>query len=174
MKIRRPAAGCKGGIIGVTCIGVAGSFSEGGQPFCPAKIQNFPAKKFSCQGGPSSPILSCQAAAQSYSAKLFCQWAKIADKWLKNMQNWKKIWKIWKKPTKNGRTLTKIREIVAECEVLQVIFCQASHFCPAKHSFLSCQAPIFVLPSFPFCPAKLNNFSRGGQGPLAPPPQAPS
>ena len=72
MKIRRPAAGCKGGIIGVTCIGVAGSFSEGGQPFCPAKIQNFPAKKFSCQGGPSSPILSCQAAAQSYSAKLFC------------------------------------------------------------------------------------------------------
>ena len=33
------------------CIGVAGSFSEGGQPFCPAKIQNFPAKIFSCQGG---------------------------------------------------------------------------------------------------------------------------
>ena len=132
-------------------IGVAGSFSEGGQPFFPAKIQNFPAKKFSCQGGPSSPILSCQAAAQSYSAKLLCQWAKIADKWLKNMQNWKKIWKIWKKPTKNGRTLTKIREIVAECEVssakLPISVLSSSHFCPAKLPFLSCQASLSVLPS---------------------------
>ena len=113
-------------------IGVAGSFSGGGQPFCPAKIQSFPAKIFSCQGGPGSPILSCQASAQSYSAKLFCQWAKIADIWLKNMQNWKKNRKIWNIPTKNGRTLTKIREKVAACEVLQVILCQASHFCPAK------------------------------------------
>ena len=66
MKIRRPAAGCKGGIIGVTCIGVAGSFSEGGQPFCPAKIQALPAKIFPVRGGPSSPILFCHA-------KLLCQ-----------------------------------------------------------------------------------------------------
>ena len=34
--------------------------------------------------------------------------------------------------------------------------------------FLSCQSPIFVLPSFHFCPAKLHNFSRGGP---SPPPQ---
>merc|ERR1712155_38149 len=47
-------------------IGVAGSFSEGGQPFCPAKIQTRPAKIFSCQGGPSSLILFCHA-------KLLCQ-----------------------------------------------------------------------------------------------------
>ena len=36
---------------GLRPIGVAGSFSEGGQPFCPAKIQALPAKIFSCQGG---------------------------------------------------------------------------------------------------------------------------
>ena len=47
-------------------IGVAGSFSEGGQPIRPAKIQALPAKIFSCQGGPSSPILFCHA-------KLLCQ-----------------------------------------------------------------------------------------------------
>ena len=91
----------------IKSIGVAGSFSEGGQPFRPAKIQSLPAKIFFCQGGPSSPILFCML---SYSAKLFCQWAKIEDKWLKNMQNWKKNRKIWKKSTKNDRKLTKIRE----------------------------------------------------------------
>ena len=32
-------------------IGVAGSFSGGGQPLRPAKIQFFPAKIFACQGG---------------------------------------------------------------------------------------------------------------------------
>ena len=32
-----------------------------GQPFHPAKIQALPAKIFSCQGGPSSPILFCHA-----------------------------------------------------------------------------------------------------------------
>ena len=47
-------------------IGVAGSFSEGGQPFRPAKIQSLPAKIFSCLGGPSLPILFCHA-------KLLCQ-----------------------------------------------------------------------------------------------------
>ena len=47
-------------------IGVAGSFSGGGQPFRPAKIQSLPVKIFSCQGGPSLPILFCHA-------KLLCQ-----------------------------------------------------------------------------------------------------
>ena len=46
-------------------IGVAGSFSEGGQPFHPAKIQSFPAKIFSYQGG--GQVL------QICSAKLLCQ-----------------------------------------------------------------------------------------------------
>ena len=51
------------------CIGVAGSFSGGGQPLCPAKIQSFPAKNFSCKGGakfPNSVLPSC-------CAKLLCQ-----------------------------------------------------------------------------------------------------
>ena len=42
-----------------------------------------------------------------------------------------------------------------KCGGLQIIFCQASHFCPAKLPFLSCLGPIF---------------SRGGP---APPPGAP-
>ena len=53
-------------ILDIEAIGVAGSFSGGGQPFCPAKIQSLPAKIFSCQGGPSSLILFCHA-------KLLCQ-----------------------------------------------------------------------------------------------------
>ena len=117
-------------------IGVAGSFSGGGQPLCPAKIQSFPAKKFSCQGGPSSPILFCQAAVPSYSAKLFCKLAKMADKWLKNEQKWRKNWNMWQKATKNSRKYIKIIENLP------------------RFSFLSCQAPISVLPSFHFCPAK--------------------
>ena len=67
-------------------IGVAGSFSEGGQPFCPAKIQSFPATIFSCQGGPSSSILSCQVTVLSCSTKLLCQLANMAGEWLKNRQ----------------------------------------------------------------------------------------
>ena len=35
----------------VGAIGVAGSFSEGGQPFRPAKIQSLPAKIFPVRGG---------------------------------------------------------------------------------------------------------------------------
>ena len=73
-------------------IGVAGSFSEGGQPFRPAKIQSLPAKIFSCQGGHvrrfCSAMLSC-------SAKLFSQWANIAGEWLQNSQKLKNNWKIW-------------------------------------------------------------------------------
>ena len=49
---------------------------------------------------------------------------------------------------------------------------QASLFCSAKLPFLSCQAPISVLQSTHFCPAKLTNFSRGGgQGLPCPPPK---
>ena len=40
-----------GTLLTAIIIGVAGSFSEGGQPFRPAKIQSFPATIFSCQGG---------------------------------------------------------------------------------------------------------------------------
>ena len=49
----------------IRSIGVAGSFSEGGQAFRPAKIQAFPAKIFPIRG-PSAPILFCHA-------KLLCQ-----------------------------------------------------------------------------------------------------
>ena len=40
-----------------TVIGVTRSFSGGGQPFRPAKIQSFTANIFSCQGGPTSTLL---------------------------------------------------------------------------------------------------------------------
>ena len=158
-------------------IGVAGSFSEGGQPFRPAKIQSFPATIFSCQGGASSSILSCQVTVLSFSAKLSCQYANMAGEWLKNRQKWKKNIKILQKPSKSGRKQTKMTGKLAKCGVLQIIICQAlisvlpsSHFCPAKLPFLSCQALISVLPRSHFCPAKITNFSRGGQGPLGPPP----
>ena len=109
----------------VLFIGVAETFSEGGQPFWPAKIQSFRANIFSCQGGkfPNSVL----------------------------------------KTDKNDRKLAK-------CGVLLIIICQAlisvlpsSHFCPAKHPFLSCQFPIFVLPSQLI-------FSGGGPRPPPPPP----
>ena len=48
---------------------------------------------------------------------------------------------------------------------------QASQFCSAKFPFLSCQAPISVLPSTHFCPAKLTNISRGRARPPRPPPK---
>ena len=40
----------------------------------------------------------------------------------------------------------KMTEKLENVEVLQIIFCQASHSCPAKLPFWSCQAPISVLP----------------------------
>ena len=135
-------------------IGLAGSFSGGGQPLRPAKIQSFPAKKFSCQGGPSSSTMSCQAAMPSYSAKLFCQWAKMADKWLKNWQKWRKSWNMWQKATKNGRKQIKMIRKLAKCcfstlFTAKIFFSvlPSSHICPAKLPFLSCQALISVLPS---------------------------
>ena len=74
-------------------IGVAGSFSEGGQPFHPAKIQYLPAKIFSCQGG--GQVRRFCSAMLSYYAKLFCQWANIVGEWLQNSKKLKKNWKIW-------------------------------------------------------------------------------
>ena len=63
----------------VGAIGVAGSFSEGGQTFCPAKIRSFPANIFS-----SSPFLFCQVFLLRYSAKLFCQMANMVGELLQN------------------------------------------------------------------------------------------
>ena len=117
----------------------------------------------------------CQAAVPSFSAKLSCQTVllmdKLEDRWLKNRQKWEKYRKVWQKPTKSGRRQTKMTEKLSKCGVLLIIFCQASHFCPAKLPFLSCQAPISVLPSSLFCPARLSNFSRRGPRPPRPPPQ---
>merc|ERR1712197_113865 len=80
--------------LGGAYIGVAGSFSEGGQPFCPAKIQSFPSNIFSCQGG---QVRRFRSAVQSYSAKLFCQWVNMVGEWLQASQKWKKSSKIWQK-----------------------------------------------------------------------------
>ena len=125
-------------------IGVSGSFLRGDQQLHPAFI------------------LSCQTVLLM---------DKLEDRWLKNRQKWEKYRKVWQKPTKSGRRQTKMTEKLSKCGVLLIIFCQASHFCPAKLPFLSCQAPISVLPSSLFCPAKLINFSRGGPRPPRPPPQ---
>ena len=117
-------------------IGVAGSFSGGANHSVLPKFNPFLPKISPVRGGPSSQILFCQAAVPSYSAKLFCKLAKMADKWLKNEQKWRKNWNMWQKATKNSRKYIKIIENLP------------------RFSFLSCQAPISVLPSFHFCPAK--------------------
>ena len=148
-----------------------GHFLGGANNFILPKFNPFLPKFLPARGG----HLFCQAAVPSFSAKLSCQTVllmdKLEDRWLKNRQKWEKYRKVWQKPTKSGRRQTKMTEKLSKCGVLLIIFCQASHFCPAKLSFLSCKAPIFVLPSFPFCPAKLNNFSRGGRPSWSPPPK---
>ena len=70
----------------------------------------------------------------------------------------------WQKTDKNGRKTFKMWSI-------------AIYF-PASFPFLSCQAPISVLPRFHFCPAKLpflscqaNKFFQGGPRPPRPLPQ---
>ena len=128
-------------------------------------------------------ILFCQVTMPSYSAKLFCQQANMAGEWLKNKQKWKKNRKLWKKPTKrdrkknkNDRKTGKMRSFT---NYIICIICQAqiyvltsSNFCPAKLPFLSCQAPISVLPrSHLFVLPSEAIFSRGGQGPPSPPSQ---
>ena len=106
----------------------------------------------------------CQAAVPSFSTKLSCQWAEMKDKWLQNRQKWRKNREIWQKPTKSGRNQTKNDR--KSCKMRSF----TNNLLPS-FPFLSCQAPISVLPSSNFCPAKLTNFSRGGPRPPRPPPQ---
>ena len=137
----------------LTClIGVAGSFSEGGQPFRPAKIQSLPAKIFSCQGGPSSPILFCHAKLLCQTVlpmgKL-CRWmaakqSKIEEK----QENMVETNQKWQKTDKNDRKPWKMWSFANN-------LLPSSHFCPAKLLFLSCHAAISVMPSSHFCSAKL-------------------
>ena len=61
----------------------------------------------------------------------------------------------WQKKDKMTRKLSK-------CGVFQIIYCQDFLFCPAKLPFLSCQAPISVLPSSLIFPG-------GDKAPPAPP-----
>ena len=133
-------------------IGVAGSFSEGGQPFCPAKIQSFPANIFSCQGGAKF----FNSVLPSYRAKLLCQtvlpigksckW--MAEKQAKMKEKIAEINQKWQKTDKNDRKTGKMRSFTN-------YHLPSSHFCPAKLLFLSCQAAISVMPSSHFCSAKL-------------------
>ena len=99
----------------------------------------------------------CQAAVPSFSTKLSCQWAEMKDKWLQNRQKWRKNREIWQKPTKSGRNQTKNDR--KSCKMRSF----TNNLLPS-FPFLSCQAPISVLPHSLFCrcPAKLINFSRGG------------
>ena len=125
-------------------IGVSGSFFRGGQQLHPAKIQSFPAKISSCQGGAmcSAKLLyqaflpSCPANGQKWKIN-GCKTGKSGGKTGKYGRNQPKV----------AETRQKMTEKVAKWEVLQIVFCQACHFCPAKLPFLSCQAPIYVLPS---------------------------
>ena len=154
-------------VMSTVVIGVAGSFSEGGQPFRPAKIQSLPAKIFSCQGGPSSPILFCHAKLLCQTVLpmgKYCRWmaakqSKIEEK----LENMVETNQKWQKTDKNDRKPWKMWSFAN-------YLLPSSHFCPAKLPFLSCQAAISVLPSSHFCPAKLTNFSRGGPRPPRPPP----
>ena len=142
----------------VCCIGVAGSFSEGGQQFRPAKIQSFPANIFSCQGGPNLPILFCHAKLLCQTVLPMgkhCRWmaakqSKIEEK----QENMVETIQKWQKTDKNDRKPWKMWSFAN-------YFLPRDHFCPAKLPFLSCQAPISILPSSHFCPAKLTNFSKG-------------
>ena len=54
-------------------IGVPGAFFWGGQQFFSAKTHSCSAKKISSQGGPSYPILFCQADVPCFCVTLFCQ-----------------------------------------------------------------------------------------------------
>ena len=146
----------------ITDIGVSGSFFRGGQQLHPAKIQSRPAEISSCQGG----HVFGQAAVPNFSAKLSCQtvllMVKLEDKCLKNRQNGRKTGKYGRNQPKVAENRQKWQE-----NWQNVKFYKLSS---AKLPFLSCQAPISVLPRSHFCPAKLTNFSRGGQGPPGPPP----
>ena len=122
------------------------------------------------EGGPTTSscqnsIPSCQnfflPGGAMCSAKLLYQ--AFLPSCPANGQKWKingcKTGKSGGKTGKYGRnqpkvaeTRQKMTEKVAKWEVLQMIFCQASHFCPAKLQFLSWQAPISVLPRLLFFP----------------------
>ena len=130
-----------------TIIGIAGSFSEGGQRPTILSSQN--------------SIISCQhfflfyakllCYVLSYSAKLFCQWANMVGERLQNSQKWKKNGKIWQKPLVLQPKMAENRQKWQKA-LKNVEFYKLSS---AKLSFLSCQTPISVLPSNHFCPAKL-------------------
>ena len=117
------------------------------------------------RGGPTIPscqnsILSCQhfflsggakffnSVLPSYRAKLLCQtvlpigksckW--MAEKQAKMKEKIAEINQKWQKTDKNDRKTGKMWSFTN-------YHLPSSHFCPAKLPFLSCQAPIFVLPS---------------------------
>ena len=130
------------------CIGVAGSFSEGGQPFCPAKIQSFPAKIqsfpaniFSCQGGQVRPILFCRAKLLCQTVLPIGKHAVKLSKLEEKQENMTETNQKWQKTDKNDRKTFKMLSI--------------TNYLRPSFPFLSCQASISVLPSSLFCPAKL-------------------
>ena len=61
--------------VAVRSIGVDGSFSGGGQPLRPAKIQSFP-KNFSCQGGQVSQFCSARLLYQATQPSCSANWQK--------------------------------------------------------------------------------------------------
>ena len=149
-------------------------------PYCQNSILS--CQHFFLSGGAKfADSVLCQVTVLSYFTKLICPQANMAGEWLKNKQKWKKNRKLWKKPTKrdrkknkNDRKTGKMRSFT---NYIICIICQAqiyvltsSNFCPAKLPFLSCQAPISVLPrSHLFVLPSEAIFSRGGQGPPSPP-----
>ena len=138
-------------------ISVAGSFSGGADHSILPKFNPFLPTFIPVRGGNFSNLFLPSCCVNLLYQTV--QGAKMADKWLNNRQKWRKNRKIWQKPTKSGRHQTKKTEKLTKWRVLQIIFCQASHFCHAKLPFLTCQAPIFV---------KHTNFFRGGPRPPVP------
>ena len=91
------------------------------------------------------------AAKQSKIEEKLENMVETNQKWQKTDKNDRKPWKMWS---------------------FANYLLPSSHFCPAKLPFLSCQAPISVLPrSHLFVLPSEAIFSRGGQGPPSPPSQ---
>ena len=99
----------------------------------------------------------------------------MAGEWLKNKQKWKKNRKLWKEPIKRDRKKQKWQKNWQNEEFYKLhhlYHLPSSNLCPDKLQFLSCQAPISVLPrSHLFVLPSEAIFSRGGQGPPSPPSQ---
>ena len=136
---------------------------RGGPSIPSCQNSSLSCQNFSCQGGPSLPILFCHAKLLCQTVLPMgkhCRWmAAKQSKMEEKQENMVETNQKWQKTDKNDRKPWKMWSFTN-------YLLPSSHFCPAKLPLLSCQAAISVLPSSHFCPAKLTNFSKGGPTPM--------